>query len=149
MKIMQNEVSGGESVLDVGCGSGILSICAAKLGASLCRAYDIDPVAVKVARENVIADGLDGKIKVGVSDLLAGVERIAGGYTVCVANIVADIILRMLPDIGSYLAPSAPIILSGIVADRAEEIENAAKALGYTVACREMENDWVALMIRR
>ncbi len=149
MKIMQDEIFGGESVLDVGCGSGILSICAAKLGASLCRAYDIDPVAVKVARENVERDGLSDKIEVGVSDLLSGVCRKSGGYTVCVANIVADIILRMLPDIGSYLAPGAPIILSGIVMDRAEEIECAAKALGYSVVRRECENDWVALMIKR
>ncbi len=148
MKIMQDVVLGGDRVLDVGCGSGILSICAARLGAACVNAYDIDPVAVKVARENARASGCEG-INVAESDLLSGVERIAGGYTVCVANIVADIILRMLPDIGEYLAPSAPIILSGIVAEREEDIIAGANQHGYRVMRIERENDWVAIMIKR
>ena len=147
MKIMQDVVSGGEKVLDVGCGSGILSICASKLGAESCNAYDIDPVAVKVTKENAIISGCPN-IYADTSDLLKGVERKAGGYNVCVANIVAEIILRMLPDIGTYLAPSAPIILSGIVKEREEDIKNAAQSLGYTIERIERENDWVAMMIR-
>ena len=145
MKIMQDAVKGGERVLDVGCGSGILAITAAKLGARSCNAYDIDPVAVKVARENAEIAGCDN-ITVGTSDLLAGVERISGGYDLCVANIVADIIIRMLPDVHTYLNPSAPIILSGIVAERENDIKNAAAGHGYGV---ERENDWVAMMIKR
>ncbi len=148
MKIMQDEIKGGERVLDVGCGSGILSICASKLGAASCNAYDIDPVAVKVTRENAKASGCDN-ITAGLSDLLCGVEYRADGYSICVANIVADIILRMLPDIGRYLAPSAPIILSGIVAEREDDIIRAAVASGYTVTRIERENDWVAIMIRK
>ncbi len=146
MKILQDVVTGGERVLDVGCGSGILSICASKLGASLCRAYDIDPVAVKVTKENIKESGCDN-IEAGISDLLSGVERIPGGYTVCVANIVADIIIRMLPDIGSFLSPSAPIILSGIVKERENDIIKCASANGYKVLRAEYENDWAALMI--
>ncbi|MBR2650767.1 MAG: 50S ribosomal protein L11 methyltransferase [Clostridia bacterium] len=148
MKIMQNVITGGERVLDVGCGSGILSICAARLGAASCNAYDIDPVAVKVTRENAAASGCDN-ITAEVSDLLASVAHVPHGYDVCVANIVADIILRMLPDIGAYLAPKAPIILSGIVAEREGDIVDAAEALGYRVVCCERENDWSALMIVR
>lgn len=146
MKIMQDVIKGGERVLDVGCGSGILSICASRLGADFCRAYDIDPVAVKVTRENVEASGITN-IEAGVSDLISGVERVAGGYTVCVANIVAEIIIRMLPDIHTYLAPGAPIILSGIVAEREEDVASSAQALGYKIVRREHENDWAALMI--
>ena len=101
-----------------------------------------------MARENAIADGCDN-ITVGVSDLLRGVERIPGGYNICVANIVADIIIRMLPDIGSYLALGAPIILSGIVAEREADIIAAANSHGYAVCRTERENDWVALMIRK
>lgn len=148
MKIMQDVVGEGDRVLDVGCGSGILSICASRLGAELCRAYDIDPVAVKVTRENLEASGITN-VKAGVSDLLSGVERIGGGYTVCVANIVAEIIIRMLPDIHTYLAPHAPIILSGIVSEREAEVAAAAESLGYKVVRREHENDWSALMIRK
>ena len=104
MRILQDVVKGGERVLDVGTGSGILSICASKLGAKDIYAYDIDPVAVRVAKENALADGCEN-ITVGVSDLLKDVDRTAP-YGVCVANIVADIILRMLPDIGALLLPS-------------------------------------------
>ena len=147
MRILQDVIVGGERVLDVGTGSGILSICASKLGAKEIFAYDIDPVAVRVAKENALADGCDN-ITVGVSDLLAGVDRTAP-YGVCVANIVADIILRMLPDIGALLAPGAPLILSGIIAPRKEDVIAAAAQYGFLVEREEQENDWVALLVRR
>ena len=147
MKIMQDVVKGGEQVLDVGCGSGILSICASKLGAKSCNAYDIDPVAVKVTRENAEISGCTN-ITAGTSDLLRGVEKKAEGYDICVANIVAEIILRMLPDIKEYLTPCAPIILSGIVKEREDDIKNAALSLGFTLERIERENDWVAMLIK-
>ncbi len=147
MKIMQDEIKGGELVLDLGTGSGILSICASKLGARWCNAYDIDPVAVKVAKENAESDGCDN-IFVGISDLLSGVDTSMGKYDFCVANIVADIIIRMLPDIKTYLNDGAPLILSGIIAPRAEEVIEAAKKYGFTVVREERENDWLALMVK-
>ena len=147
MKIMQDVVKGGERVLDVGCGSGILSICASKLGAKSCNAYDIDPVAVKVTKENALISGCPN-IKAGVSDLLAGVERIEGGYEVCVANIVAEIIIRMLPDIKSYISNGAPIILSGLVKEKENEVRIAAEKYGFSILRAEYENDWVALLIQ-
>ena len=148
MRIMQDELRGGERVLDVGTGSGILSICASKLGARSCNAYDIDPVAVKVARENAKDGGCDN-ITVGVSDLLAGVDLSGGRYDFCVANIVADIIIRMMPDISDYLNEGAPLILSGIIAPRADEVREAVKANGFTIVREEQENDWLAIMARR
>lgn len=147
MRILQDVVKGGERVLDVGTGSGILSICASKLGAKDIYAYDIDPVAVRVAKENALADGCEN-ITVGVSDLLKDVDRTAP-YGVCVANIVADIILRMLPDIGALLLPGAPLILSGIIAPRKQDVIEAAAAQGFLVEREESENDWVALLVRR
>ncbi|MBQ7407212.1 MAG: 50S ribosomal protein L11 methyltransferase [Clostridia bacterium] len=147
MRILQDVVKGGERVLDVGTGSGILSICASKLGAKDIYAYDIDPVAVRVAKENALADGCEN-ITVGVSDLLKDVDRTAL-YGVCVANIVADIILRMLPDIGALLLPGAPLILSGIIAPRKQDVIEAASAQGFLVEREESENDWVALLVRR
>ena len=146
MKIMQDEIKGGERVLDVGTGSGILSICASKLGAKECYAYDIDPVAVTVARENAERDGCTN-ITVGVSDLLKGVNKTVQ-YDFAVANIVAEIIIRMLPDIGKYLAPGAPLILSGIISMYRDEVVKCAEELGYVVEREERENDWVALMVR-
>ncbi|MBR2965136.1 MAG: 50S ribosomal protein L11 methyltransferase [Clostridia bacterium] len=148
MRIMQDELRGGERVLDVGTGSGILSICASKLGARSCNAYDIDPVAVKVAKENAKDGGCDN-ITVGVSDLLAGVDLSGGKYDFCVANIVADIIIRMMPDIPNYLNEGAPLILSGIIAPRADEVREAVKANGFTIIREEQENDWLAIMARR
>jgi ribosomal protein L11 methyltransferase len=147
IRLMQDEIKGGERVLDVGTGSGILSICASKLGARSANAYDIDPVAVKVAEENVRADGCTN-ITVGVSDLLRGVDLSGGKYDFCVANIVADIIIRMLPDIKDYLKSGAPLILSGIIGDRAEEVKAAVIKEGFTVEREISENDWVGLLVR-
>ena len=147
IRLMQDELKGGERVLDVGTGSGILSICASKMGAGSCSAYDIDPVAVKVARDNVIADGCNN-ITVGVSDLLRGVDLSGGKYDFCVANIVADIIIRMLPDIKDYVKSGSPLILSGIIGDRAEEVRKAVLSNGFTVEKEISENDWVGMLVR-
>ena len=147
IRLMQDEIHGGERVLDVGTGSGILSICASKLGAASCNAYDIDPVAVKVARENAEADGCTN-ITVGVSDLLRGVDLSGGKYDFCVANIVADIIIRMLPDIKDYLKAGSPLILSGIIGERADEVREAVIKCGFTVEKEITENDWVGMFVR-
>ena len=146
IRLMQNETFEGKKVLDMGTGSGILSISAAKLGAKSCNAYDIDPVAVKVARENAKDSGMTN-ITVGVSDLLMGVDLSDGKYDFCLANIVADIILRMLPDIEKYVKRDGKIILSGIISPRAEEIREAVKKYGYKILCEETENDWLAMLI--
>ena len=148
MRIMQDELHGGERVLDVGTGSGILSICASKLGAASCNAYDIDPVAVKVAAENARLGGCDN-ITVGVSDLLRGVDTDGGKYDFCVANIVSDIIIRMMPDIGAYLKDGAPLILSGIIEPRADEVRECVKKCGFSIIREEKENDWVAILAKK
>ena len=147
IRLMQDEELSGKRVLDVGTGSGILSICASKLGAKSCNAYDIDPMAVKVARENCIADGCDN-ITVGVSDLLRGVDLSGGKYDFCVANIVADIIIRMLPDVKDYVLTGAPLILSGIIGERADEVREAVIKNGFTVEKEIKENDWVGMLVR-
>ncbi len=147
INLMQDEIKGGERLLDVGTGSGILSICASKLGAGWCNAYDIDPVAVKVARDNVESDGCTN-ITVGVSDLLHGVDLSGGKYDFCVANIVSDIIIRMLPDVKKYLKDGAPLILSGIIGERADEVRGAVLAEGFTVEKEIRENDWVGMLVR-
>ncbi|MBP3582672.1 MAG: 50S ribosomal protein L11 methyltransferase, partial [Clostridia bacterium] len=71
-----------------------------------------------------------------------------GKYNFCVANIVADIIIRMLPDIGKYLVSGSPLILSGIIAERAEEVREAVRANGFKVEREIYENDWVGMLVR-
>ena len=148
MLMMQDEELSGKRFLDMGTGSGILSICASKLGAKTCNAYDIDPVAVKVAQENAKDGGCDN-ITVGVSDLLFGVDLSYGKYDFCVANIVADVIIRMLPDLDKYVTEDAPIILSGIITMRKDEVMAKITECGYKVTKEIRENDWLAIMIKK
>lgn len=147
--LLGETVTGGERVLDVGCGSGILSICAAKLGAASCDAYDIDPVAARVAAENVRDNGEESRITCGVSDLLASVSAPAGGYDIAVANIVADILLRMAPDIGSFLHPGSYCIVSGIIGRQLGEVRAAMESNGFEEDRITTENDWYAVRYRR
>jgi len=144
-KYIKNDAS--QRVLDVGCGSGILAICAAKLGAKECKAYDIDPVAVKVARENVKDSGLLDKVTCERSDLLVHVDKSQGGYDIICANIVADIIIRMMPDIAKYMKPDTVILASGIICERADEVVEKFCEHGFEIVERVEENGWCALAV--
>ena len=144
--LLEKYINGGERVLDVGCGSGILAICAAKLGARECKAYDIDPVAVKVAAENVRDSGLDN-VTCGVSDLLRGVDKTGGAYDVICANIVADIIIRMTPDISAFMHEKTVILASGIISERANDVIECFEKYGLCVIEKAEENGWCALVV--
>ena len=148
MRFLQDVITGGERVLDLGCGSGILSLCASKLGASFCAAYDIDPVAVRVAEENIRADGAENII-CGVSDLLRSVDTAGGKYDFVVANIVADVIIRLLPDVGDYMTEDGRMIVSGIISPRADEVRAAIAENGFSVVEERGENDWLAILIEK
>ena len=136
----------GMRVLDVGTGSGILAILAAKLGASHIDGYDIDPIAVRVAAENVAENGVAEQISLGVSDLLSAVR---GQYQVICANIVADIVIRMAPDVAQFLAPGGVLIASGIIESREEEVRAALAAGGLSVVETDHEKDWTVLVCKR
>ncbi len=148
MELLEEEIQGGERVLDVGTGSGILSICASKLGAKECAAYDIDPVAVKVAKENVADNGCTN-VTCAVSDLLRDVDLGGGRFDLCVANIVADIILRMAPDIAPCLTEHGRLIVSGIIGSRAEEVRRGLTENGFEILREKTENDWVAILLKK
>ncbi len=145
---VEEYVKDGSTVLDVGCGSGILAISASKLGAKSCFACDLDPVAVRVARENTALNGTSN-VKCERSDLLKQVEKIEGGYDIVVANIVADVIIRLSPDVSDYLAPDGVFIVSGIIAERAEEVISVLDREGYAVEREKYENGWYAAALRR
>lgn len=146
---VEEHTTDGCSVLDVGCGSGILAIAAAKLGAGKCFACDIDPVAVRVAKENTVLNDTPN-VQCEVSDLLKQAEKVEGGYDVVVANIVADVVMRLAPDVGEFLAPDGVFIVSGIIEERANEVIEALDKEGYKVSEERYENGWyAAVMIRK
>lgn len=147
MEMLSDEIRGGERLLDVGTGSGILALCAAKLGAKACYAYDIDPMAVRVAKENIEKDGA-ANVFCGQADLLEGVDR-SEPYDFVVANIVADIILRLLPDLGGVMRTGGRAILSGIIGERAGAVREALAPAGFTLVREAEERDWYALLIQK
>ena len=143
--LLEGYINQESKMLDVGCGSGILAICASKLGARECYAYDIDPVAVRVAQENV-KDNDCTNIECGVSDLLKGVK--AGKYDVITANIVADIIIRLLPDISEFMNKETVLIISGIIDERCEDVYKSIKENGFEIKEEIHENGWCAITLR-
>jgi ribosomal protein L11 methyltransferase len=147
IRLMQDEPLEGKRVLDVGTGSGILSICASKLGAKSCNAYDIDPVAVKVANENIKDSGLTN-VTCEISDLLRQVDK-SEPYDVICANIVADIIIRMMPDVGAFMNESSVILASGIIIERSQDVISAFDEHGFKVVERIDENGWCALAVMK
>ena len=146
--LLEKYVTPDCSMLDVGCGSGILAVCAAKLGAGKCFACDIDPDAVRVAKKNTELNSTPG-VECAVSDLLAQVKKTDGGYDVVAANIVADVIIRLAPDVGDYMAQDGVLIVSGIIEERAAETVSALAAAGFEVESDMRENGWYAAAVRR
>ena len=143
--MVEKHMQKGDRVLDVGTGSGILSLFALKLGAASANAYDIDPVAVRVAKENAKDNEVDN-FECGVSDLLADVDRSGGKYDFAMANIVADILCRMAPDVPSCLKKGGKIVCSGIINIRCEEVKEAMTKAGLTLVDEASENDWLVLV---
>ena len=147
IKLLEKYIKNGMRVADVGCGSGILAICASKLGAAECKAYDIDPVAVKVANENIKDSGLTN-VTCEVSDLLRQVDK-NEPYDVICANIVADIIIRMMPDVGALMNESSVILASGIIVERSQDVISAFDEQGFKIVERIDENGWCALAVMK
>jgi len=148
IELLEEYTKEGCRMLDVGCGSGILAICASKLGAAECRAYDIDPVAVRVANENIAESG-EKNVTCEVSDLLKQVDLTGGKYDLVCANIVADIIIRMAPDVGRYMKDDAVLLASGIITERADEVCEALEKHALRVARRLEDNGWCALVVKK
>ncbi len=141
-RLLERHLKKGDRMLDVGTGSGILAICASLLGAKSAHAYDIDPVAVRVANENFACNHITNAV-CEVSDLLKDVDRSAP-YTICTANIVADIIIKMAPDIRPYLTDNAIYITSGIINERAADVLAAMEGANFSVVEELHDGGWTA-----
>ncbi|MDI3327030.1 MAG: 50S ribosomal protein L11 methyltransferase [Alicyclobacillaceae bacterium] len=132
----------GTRVIDVGCGSGILSVAAVKLGAARVTAVDLDPLAVDAARHNAEVAGVAGRVNVRQGDLLAGVEDTAD---IVVANLLADLVERLLPDVPGRLVPGGLFIASGILTEQEERVCRSVEARGLKVEEVRREGAWSAL----
>ncbi|MBO5929334.1 MAG: 50S ribosomal protein L11 methyltransferase [Clostridia bacterium] len=147
LEAMEPFITPDTAVLDVGCGSGVLSIAALLLGAKNAVGVDIDELAVKMAVENGLQNGLQPpKYTILQGDL---VQKISGTYDLVVANIVADAILLLSPAIPAFLKPDATYIVSGILAERGDEVANGLSACGFTVCKRIERGGWVCLVCRK
>lgn len=144
LMVLEDRLRGAERLIDVGTGSGVLSIAAARLGAARVLAVDADPVAVEVARHNVAHNGVAGVVEVRAGDLLHGVGERAD---LIVANLTADIHLDFLPTVPDHLAAGGSIVASGIVADRHQEVEAVAAASGLRVEDARRDAEWRCLVL--
>ena len=149
---LEKAVQGGEKVLDLGCGSGILSIAALKLGAKTAVAVDIDDKCLDVAYENAALNGIGKDIyTVKVGDVLGDEAlrtELGGGYDIVLANIVADVIIGLAPMARSLLAPGGLFLCSGIIDDRAEEVAAHLRKAGLEIAETRSDDGWFAYTCR-
>lgn len=138
---LEKYLQSGANVIDVGTGSGILAMGAALLGAAKVLALDYDAVAVKVATQNVQLNDLERIISVRRNDLLHGISEKAD---LIVANIIADIIIRLFPQLGQILLPGGIFISSGVIGERREDVIKAAEQCGFYLVEEQAQDDWVA-----
>lgn len=141
LETLENHVESGKTVLDIGCGSGILSVASMLLGAESAAGVDIDALAVKTARENAQGNGFsEPKLSYVQGDLT---DKISGKFDVVVANIVADIIVRLCTNVKDYMKPDAVFITSGIILPREQDVLDAFEKNGLEVIGRHESGGWL------
>ncbi len=141
LQTLEPYITSETSVLDIGCGSGILSVAALLLGAKRAVGVDIDPLAVKTARENGAENGFTEPAYTVYCGNLA--DKVQGKFDVVVANIVADVIILFCRDVGRYLNDGGVFITSGIIDTREQDVLAAFRKHGFSVRARHCENGWV------
>ncbi len=147
LEALENAVRPGCTVLDVGCGSGILAIAALLLGAGSAVGVDIDALAVKTAKENGRRNGFAEPALTFLKGNLA--DDVTGQYDVVVTNIVADVIIQFLRDVGKFMKPDSVFIASGIIDLREGDVLGALQAHGFAVETRAEDGGWVCLVCRK
>lgn len=146
LETLEKYAEQGKTVLDIGCGSGILSIAAMLLGAQSAQGVDIDALAVKTARENALGNGFSEPEICYVEGNLT--EKISGKFDVIVANIVADIIVRLCAQVKSYMNPGAVFITSGIILPREDDVLAAFAENGLCVIGRHESGGWLCFEVK-
>lgn len=146
LKAIESHLKPGDSVLDVGTGSGVLSIACAKLGAEKVQAVDLDDVAVRVAELNMKVNKVQDKVQVKRGNLA---DHLEGPYDLIVANILAEVILRLIDDASQLLDTGGLFISSGIIDKKRQEVESALIAAGLTIVEMKTDGDWVAFVARK
>lgn len=144
LEALERAVSPGDRVLDLGCGSGILSIAAAKLGAASVLGVEIDAVAVRSARANVEMNGVGDRAEI-IRGTLPSAKAPAQSFDLALANISARVIVDMAAHIADCLAPGGTLIASGVIAAHLAGVISALESAGATVRERTMDGDWAAL----
>ena len=143
---LEKLVTSDKRIFDVGTGSGVLAIAAARLGATDITAMDYDRTAVTIAAENIAQNNCQKLIKTGVSDLL---QNFDGKADLIIANIIADIIIRLFSELDKYLAAGGVLLASGIITERLDEVKAAAENNGFAVQNIIYEKGWAAMEIGR
>ena len=145
MELLEQYVRPGMNVLDVGCGSGILSVAALLLGADKAVGVDIDELAVKTAVENAEINHVENRFT-GICGNLT--DQVTGTYDIVVANIVADVIIMLTKDVEQFMKPDTVYLMSGIIDTREQDVL-AAVEQPFTIIDRKEEKGWVALSAKR
>lgn len=145
LQLLERALVPGARVLDIGTGSGILAIAAARLGAGEVKAVDTDPVAIAALEENAALNELTGRIEAAVG----AVEQFKGPFDLILINILAEVIARLLPAATARLAPAGVMVLSGVIAAREPIVRAAIEGAGLAVVERRTIKDWVGLTVRR
>lgn len=146
LSLIEKYLKEGDDVLDVGCGSAILSIAAKKLGADKVAAIDLDPVAVRVAKENISYNELEGQIKVMEGNL---VDEVDERYDIVVANIMADVIILLTSSVKDFLKEGGIFIASGIINEKRGDVIRVLKENGFVLSDSLQQGEWNALVTRR
>lgn len=148
LRVMQSVVRRGDTVADLGAGSAVLSIAAAKLGATRIAAIEIDDCAEESAEENIRVNGVQSAIRYLVGDATVLLALVAP-VRVILANIVSSVLMELLPGIVDSLAEGGSAILSGILVDERELIARAIGHAGLRVQREDVEGDWLTLLVVR
>ena len=145
--LLEKYLKQGDACIDIGCGTAILGIAAALLGGSEVLAIDFDPVAVEAAQGNIERNGVQDRVRAMQGDLLHGVAAMPSD--ILLVNIVADVIIGLMPGLGPFLKEDGVIIASGIIRERADEVRDAIDRAGYEVVEELNMGEWFGMACKR